>query len=190
MREGCPISTSMRLIRVGDKILSRDKITAKIDEILTLRASGLSQIDVAKILNVDRPFVSRLESLGEIAKGGKLALVGFPIGNKVELEKMAFEEGVEFVYILTDKERWSMVSNTDGAMLVNDLLELLQNLKNFDTIILLASNLRSQYAENIIGKQVISLEIGKSPIKDDVEVDVERVRKIIKEIRQKEGEKK
>ena len=61
--------------------------------------------------------------------------------------------------------------------------------QNFDTIILLASNLRSQYAESIIGKQVISIEIGKSPIKDDVEVDIEKVRQIIREIRQKEGEK-
>ena len=174
---------------MGDKVLSRDKIIAKIDEILKLRQNGMSQIDVAKFLNLDRPFVSRLESLGEVAKGGKIALGGFPLGNKEELEQMALEEGVEFVYVLTDKERWSLVSNTDGAMLVNDLLELLQHLKNFDTIILLASNLRSQYAESIIGKQVISIEIGKSPIKDDVEVDIEKVRQIIREIRQKEGEK-
>ena len=101
---------------MGDKVLSRDKIIAKIDEILKLRQNGMSQIDVAKFLNLDRPFVSRLESLGEVAKGGKIALVGFPIGNKEELEQMALEEGVEFVYVLTDKERWSLVSNTDGAM--------------------------------------------------------------------------
>lgn len=178
----------MKLIRIGEKILDRDKIYRKIEEILMLRSSGISQIEVAKILDLDRTFISRLESIGEISKGGKLALVGFPIANKAELEQMAQKEGVEFVYLMTDKERWDMVTTTEGAALVNSLLELIQTLKNYDTIIFLASNLRSQFAENIIGKQVITIEIGESPIKDDVIVDVSSIRELIREIRRKEGE--
>ncbi len=176
----------MKLIRIGDKLIDRDKIIRRIDEILTLRSNGQSQIDSAKSLGLDRTFISRLESLGEVLKGGKLALVGFPVANKDELEEVAFEEGVEFTFLLTDKERWEMVSDTDGATLVNNLLELIQTLKNYDTIIFLASNFRSQFAESIIGKQVLTIEIGKSPIKEDVKVDAIKIRELIREIRRRE----
>lgn len=176
----------MKLIRIGDKLIDRDKIIRRIDEILTLRSNGQSQIEAAKSLGLDRTFISRLESLGEVLKGGKLALVGFPVSNKDELEKVAFEEGVEFTFLLTDKQRWEMVSDTDGATLVNNLLELIQTLKNYDTIIFLASNFRSQFAESIIGKQVLTIEIGKSPIKEDVKVDAEKIRELIREIRRRE----
>ncbi len=176
----------MKIIRIGDKLVDRDKIIRRIDEVLTLRSNGQSQIDVARNLGLDRTFISRLESLGEVLKGGKLALVGFPVGNKDELEKVAFEEGVEFTFLLTDKERWEMVSDTDGATLVNNLLELIQTLKNYDTIIFLASNFRSQFAESIIGKQVLTIEIGKSPIKEDVKVDATKIRQLIREIRRRE----
>ena len=179
----------MRLIRIGEKLIDRDKVVRRIDDILKMRASGLSQTDVAKYLDVDRTFISRLETLGEVHKGGKIALVGFPVANKEELEKVAYEEGVEFIYLLTDKERWDLVSDTDGATLVNNLLELIQTIKNFDTIIFLASNFRGQFAESIIGKQVLTIEIGKSPIKEDVVVDANEIRSLIREIRRK-GEAK
>jgi DNA invertase Pin-like site-specific DNA recombinase len=179
----------MRLIRIGEKLIDRDKVVRRIDDILKMRASGLSQTDVAKYLDVDRTFISRLETLGEVHKGGKIALVGFPVANKEELEKVAYEEGVEFIYLLTDKERWDLVSDTDGATLVNNLLELIQTIKNFDTIIFLASNFRGQFAESIIGKQVLTIEIGKSPIKEDVMVDANEIRSLIREIRRK-GEAK
>ncbi|HHY18825.1 MAG TPA: transcriptional regulator [Firmicutes bacterium] len=176
----------MKLVRVGDKLIDRDKIVRRIDEILEMRSNGQSQIDVAKYLEVDRTFISRLESLGEVVKGGKIALVGFPIGNRAELERVAFEEGVEFTYLLTEEERLDLVAQTDGATLVNNLLELISTLKNYDTIIFLASNFRSQFAESIIGKQVLTIEIGKSPITEDVEVDAEEIRTLIREIRRKE----
>ena len=95
----------------------------------------------------------------------------------------------EFIYLITDKERWDLVSDTDGATLVNNLLELIQTIKNFDTIIFLASNFRGQFAESIIGKQVLTIEIGKSPIKEDVMVDANEIRSLIREIRRK-GEAK
>jgi transcriptional regulator len=70
------------LIRIGEKIISRRRIDQYVSRMLELRAKGLSQAEVAGRLGVDRTLVSRLESLGEVRKGKRIAVVGFPIQKK------------------------------------------------------------------------------------------------------------
>ena len=99
----------MDFVRIGDKIVSREKINEAIDDILTRRAKGLSQAEVASQMGLDRTFISRLETLGELRKGGSIALVGFPLSNCEEIKRVAREEGVEFVLVMNDDERWDFV---------------------------------------------------------------------------------
>jgi len=89
----------MDFIRVGDKLISRQRIVHMIDKALEKRVAGASQQEVANMLGVDRSFVSRLETLGEIRKGSKIALIGFPVGNKDELKQVADEFGVDYCYL-------------------------------------------------------------------------------------------
>ena len=88
----------MDLIRLGEKIISRRKLNNVINEILGLRAKGLSQTEVASRLGVDRTLVCRLESLGEIRKGRRLAVVGLQVLNKEEVQQALEREGVDFCF--------------------------------------------------------------------------------------------
>jgi len=73
------------LLRIGEKIINRQKINQIIDEMLNLRSQGFSQQEVANRVGIDRTVISKLETLGEVRKGGRVALVGFPIENREEL---------------------------------------------------------------------------------------------------------
>lgn len=177
----------MELYRIGDKVVDSRKIQREIERILSLRSQGLSQLEVAEKLGIDRPLISRLESMGEVRKGKKIALVGFPIGNKEELAKVAAEEGVDFVFLLTDRERWDWVEKRSGAKLVNEMMELISQLgQQYDLVIFLGSDMRLKIMEAILGQKLVGFEIGKSPIKEDCYLDPERLRKIIFECRGKE----
>ena len=84
------------LTHIGDKIINRQKVHQAVDAILDMRGRGLSQQDVAKEIGVDRTLISRLETLGEVRKGGLIAVIGFPVKNCEELQSMARQEGVTF----------------------------------------------------------------------------------------------
>ena len=75
----------MSIERIGDKIISTEKIYRTVDAMLAQRIHGVSQQEVARNFNTDRAFISRLENLGEVRKGLRLALIGFPVKNCVEL---------------------------------------------------------------------------------------------------------
>ena len=77
--------------RIGDKVVDRDRLYHVVDRVLELRAAGVSQLEVAQRLGTDRSFVSRLVALGEIHRGARLALVGFPLGDKEALLSVAQE---------------------------------------------------------------------------------------------------
>lgn len=70
------------LVRIGDKVIDRARLHRLIDQALDLRAGGASQQEVADRLGTDRTFVSRLETLGELRRGRRIGLVGFPVANK------------------------------------------------------------------------------------------------------------
>lgn len=170
----------MELYRIGDKVVDGRKIQREIQRILTLRSQGLSQLEVAEQLGIDRPLISRLESMGEVRKGKKIALVGFPVANKEELVQVAAQEGVDYVFLLTDKERWAWVQGHSGVELVNQIMEIISKLgQKFDLVIFLGSDMRLKIMEAIVGQKLVGLEIGKSPIKEDCYIDPEKLRNLI-----------
>jgi transcriptional regulator with XRE-family HTH domain len=172
----------MRIIRIGNKLISTEKVSGIIEDIFRLRVKGYSQQEVAQRLNIDRPFISRLERLGEIRKGRRIAVVGFPIENKEELEKMLVEEGVEYTLLLTDKERWEFVEGTNGVELLNSIMNIITHLRTCDIVVTIGSNYRIKLCQALLDKEVIGVEIGKSPIEGDRYVSVDEIREIIKYI--------
>lgn len=54
------------LLRIGDKLINRNKIDRVVDRILHLRTQGLSQQEVAAQVGIDRSVISRLEHMGEV----------------------------------------------------------------------------------------------------------------------------
>ena len=54
----------MDLIRIGDKLIHVTKIDETVRRVLKMRSEGLSQQEVAAKLNLDRTFISRLETIG------------------------------------------------------------------------------------------------------------------------------
>ena len=75
----------MKFSRIGNKIINIDRIERVIQQIVSLREEGYSQSQVARALGVERSFVSKLEGIGEVRRGKKIALLGFPIKNKEEI---------------------------------------------------------------------------------------------------------
>lgn len=169
----------MDIIRVQDKVLNPERIHRVVDQILQLRQEGLSQQEVATRLNVDRTMISRLESLGEIRKGSRLALVGFPVANVEELTGVAQSEGVDFIWLMNDKERWRFVKEKNGAELINEFMLLVSRIKSYDAVIFIGSDMRIKMVEAILGSRVITWEIGISPIKEDRWVNPDQLRQLI-----------
>jgi len=168
----------MEFIRVGDKVIGREKLTNLIAEILRRRSEGATQQEVAEELRVERSFVSHLERLGEVRRGTRVAVVGFPIKNVDEVRAVAEECGVEFIYVLSESQRRAFVSK-DGSSLFNEVLEILARLRDFDTVVLLASDWRIKVIGKILGREVMGVPLGKSPIKRDKRVNVQDLRQLL-----------
>lgn len=169
----------MSYIRVGEKLVSKDRIMRTVEKVLDRRAAGMSQQDVANELQLDRSFISRLETIGELRKGGKIAIIGFPVLNKQELYDVAAEFGVDYVFLLTDEERWKWVRETTGAELLNEIMELVANVRAYDSVILIGSGMRIRLTEALVDKQVIPIFIGESPIREDKYVNPEELRTLL-----------
>lgn len=168
------------LIRIGDKVVQRSRIYRLVDRILLRRAEGLSQQEVAEELGVDRTLVSRLESLGEVRRGPKVALIGFPIANRDELQQLAADRGVDFVLLMSNRERWQFVEGVDGASLFNQVLTILRRIKDCDVVIFLGSDRRVQTVEDLIGRdRLLAITLGPSPLEADCYVDPGRVAALI-----------
>jgi len=171
----------MDLIRIGEKAISREKLNREITEILKLRTEGLTQGEVARKLGIERTFVSRLERLGEIRKGEKIAIVGFPIKNKDEILSLAKKMGIDYTLLLSQEERIGFIEKKTKSDLFNEIISIITSLIDFDLIIFLGSDKRVEVAEKLFSIQVIGVEIGKSPITEDRYVDPELISKILKE---------
>lgn len=157
----------MRLLRIGDKIVDRDRLVNLISEILHRRAIGATQQEVAVAMGLERAFVSHLEGLGEVRRGNRIAVVGFPIANKEELENIARAFAVDFIYFLSEKERREYVRRRSGTEIFNELLELLAGLKDYDVVLFIASDKRIAALEKILDREIIGIPLGNSPIKRD-----------------------
>ena len=138
-------------MRIGDKLISRGKLRRIIDRILEARAAGSSQQEVANQIGTDRTFISRLETLGEVRKGKRVALIGFPIKNKEELLEVARSEGVDYSLIFTDDERWDFLDTKSSVELFNQVLELIGHFREYDRVIFLGSDMRVELVEGILG---------------------------------------
>lgn len=176
----------MDLIRIGDKLISLSRIDNIVQEMLDLRQQGVSQAEVAKKFNTDRTFLSRLEGLGEVRKGRTIALVGFPIKNTEELKEVAHQEGVDFSLLMTDRERWDFVYEKSGIELLNEVMSLIYKVRQYDVVIILGSDQRLRLFKALLDKEVVSIDIGKSPITQDVYLDPVNLRDIIRTIKKDE----
>lgn len=175
----------MDLLRIGEKIISRKKMARLIDQILEMRSAGVAQQEIANRLGVDRTFISRLENLGEVRKGNRIAVVGFPIKNKDEIMDLLHREGIEFTLVMTEKERWDFVKKASGIELLNKIMNLLAEAKSFDVVIVIGSNQRIKIIEAILDKEVVGLEIGESPIEEDKYVDPLKIQEILSVVKTK-----
>lgn len=173
----------MDLIRIGDKLISMEKIIESIEEMLKLRQQGLSQAEVAKRFDTDRTFISRLENLGEVRKGKTIALVGFPIKNIDEIRDLAVQEGVDYVLLMTEKERWDFVYEKTGIELLNEVMGLIYKVRQYDVVIIIGSEQRLRLFKALLDKEVVSISIGKSPITQDKYIDPDSLREVIRKLK-------
>lgn len=173
----------MEFFRIQDKIVSWNKIASTLKKALTLRARGFSQQETADRLAIDRTFISRLEKIGELRKGQSIACVGFPLKNKEEVRQILEKEGVDFMLLMTEKERLDYVNNRSGKDVLNEMMDLIARTREYDVVILIGSNERLRLIESILDTQVIPIEIGTSPITEDKWVDPELLKKILRSVK-------
>ena len=169
--------------RIQDKIVSKQKIDSTVSKILEMRSRGFSQQEVADRLKVDRTFISRLESIGEIRKGSSIAVVGFPILNKGEIEEVLRKEGVDFYLLMTEEERIGYVQERSGAELLNELMNLIGEFRKYDVVVCIGSDFRIKLVQGILDNEVIGIEIGESPLTEDKWVDPVEVKRVLAAIK-------
>ncbi len=173
----------MDFIRIQDKIISWQRIENTLKKILQLRARGISQQDVAGRLGIDRTFISRLEGIGELRKGQTIACIGFPLINKDEIRTILEEAGVEFILLMTEQERLDFVNQYSGKELLNVIMDLVSRIRKYEVVICLGSDTRIKLIKGVLDAEVISVEIGTSPITEDKWVDPLEIRKILRAIK-------
>lgn len=169
----------MSLIRIGDKIINRHKIDSYTDQVLELRSQGLSQQEVANRLGLERTFISRLEGLGEVRQGSRVAVLGFPVSNKEELVEVVNELGIDFAMLMTDGERWDFVRQKSGVELLNEIMGLMMKLRTYDVVVVIGSDLRIRIAQALLDKEVVPIKLGDTPIEQDQYVDPVYLKEIL-----------
>lgn len=173
----------MHLIRIGDKVINRERIFHVVTRVLELRAGGLSQQEVAEKLDIDRTLISRLETIGEVRKGKKIALVGFPVQNGPELVEIAQAEGLDFILLMSEEERMDFARSQNGADLLNQVMALIARARECDAVIFIGSDQRLKMVEALVGPNVIGVEIGFSPLHEDKYVDPVAIRDLIRSLK-------
>jgi len=173
----------MDFIRIQDKIISWQKMENTLKKILQMRARGVSQQEVADRLFIDRTFISRLEGIGELRKGQTIACIGFPLINKQEIQEILEKEGVDCTLLMSEQERLDFVTQRSGKELLNELMEITARMRKYEIVICMASDERIKMVKGLLDAEVISLELGTSPITEDKWVDPKEIRKILKAIK-------
>ncbi|NLM52383.1 MAG: helix-turn-helix transcriptional regulator [Firmicutes bacterium] len=171
----------MEFIRIGEKLVNLQKIDKTVRRILQLRSSGMSQQEVAAKLQVDRTFISRLESLGNVRRGGRMGMMAFPVSNKEELLALADRYGVEKKLILSNQERWQLIQHKSGIDFLHAVFKIIEDLRQCDTVFVFCSAKWNRLASALLDNEVYTVEIGKSPINTDVYVDPQKVESILKQ---------
>lgn len=161
----------MKLYRIGGKLVSEAKLFESVSAILADREGGATQEEAARTHSVQRSFVSFLETLGEIRRGQRIALVAFPVSNVDEVKELAARHSVDLVLVLSQSQREG-VESASARDMFNMLLDSMAELASFDTIVLCASDKRIETFSRIFDSEVIGIPIGESPIREDVVVDL------------------
>ena len=164
----------MRFYRIGEKVVSRDKLVDAVEGILESREAGATQEEAARAAGVTRSVVSFLETLGEVRRGPRVALVGFPVANVDEVREVAERHAVDLVLVVSQAERESIESGS-SANVFNRLLETLATLRDYDTVILMASDWRIATIERILGSEVVGMPLGPTPLRADRTVDIDEL---------------
>ena len=164
----------MRFYRIGEKVVSRDKLVDAVEGILESREAGATQEEAARAAGVTRSVVSFLETLGEVRRGPRVALVGFPVANVDEVRAVAERHAVDLVLVVSQAERESIESGS-SANVFNRLLETLATLRDYDTVILMASDWRIATIERILGSEVVGMPLGPTPLRADRTVDIDEL---------------
>lgn len=133
-------------------------------------------------MGVDRSFISRLETLGEMRKARQIGVVGFPIKNKEEILRILADKGINNCFLMSEAERTSFVQSKSGTEIVNEMMELIRQYRMYDTVIVLASDKRTKWIESLFDHQVITVDIGTSPLTEDVYVEPARIIEILDHI--------
>lgn len=170
--------------RIGDKIVSRERLLRAIERAMEMRVRGASQQEAAQALGVDRSFVSRLEALGQLHRGARVAVVGFPVANKAELEQACRQAGAEWVLLMNNEERWRYARERSGDVVFNEIMEQLSALSHFDRVVFLGSDMRIRLIEAILGPdRLVGFTLGPSPLIEDVTVDPQRLAALVSEVK-------
>ncbi len=174
-----------RIFRVGEKMISLNKAARLVERVLELREKGVSQQEAAKRLHLDRSFVSRLEAIGEIRKGNRVAVIGFPLENTEQLSDLCRSYGLDFYFLLNNRDRWEMVRDQQALDFFNRMLELVARLREFDTLIMISSERWYQLAEALLDIQIIFINLGPTPIREDRFLDPQQLKKTLDLVTQK-----
>jgi transcriptional regulator with XRE-family HTH domain len=173
----------MDFFRVQDKIISWQKLEKTLKQALVLRSKGFSQQETAEKLMIDRTFISRMEGIGELRKGQTVACLGFPISNKLEIQELLEKEGVDFILLMTEEERLNFINQSSGKEMLNLIMDLTAKVRSYEIVICMGSDERIRLIERILDNQVITVELGKSPLTEDQWVDPREISKILRSIK-------
>jgi len=173
----------MDFYRIQDKIISWEKVERTLHKALLMRSRGFSQQETASRLDIDRTFISRLETIGELRKGQTIACIGFPVLNKNEIQEILETEGVDCILLMTEQERQDFINLRNGKEVLNEIMNLTAQIRTYDIVILMGSDERLKLIEGILDGQVVSIELGSSPLTEDKWVDPAEVKKILRSIR-------
>ncbi len=177
------------ILRIGEKLVSVDRAGRLLERVLELRATGLSQQEVARRLSLDRSFISRLETIGEIRKGKRIAVIGFPIENKEELVNICQDLGLEFFWLMTNRERWELVDDKKALDFLNQVLNLITRLRDYEILVMATSKKWYRLAEALLDCQIIFLDLGSTPVHEDRRVDPDRFGNLIEQVLKERGRK-
>jgi formyltetrahydrofolate hydrolase len=128
-----------------------------------------------------------LEGIGEVHKGKDIAVAGFPIKNKDEVISVLEKHGIDFYIIMTEQERREFAESKNGAELINELMALLAKGRSYDVVIVIASDMRSKMLAALLDKEIITINIGHSPLTQDVYIDPALLDSVIESVKDKKA---
>jgi len=181
---GCLGLQNERVFRIGEKLVSLNKVMRQVEKTLEMREKSHSQQEIATRLNLDRSFISRLESIGEIRKGRRVAVIGFPLANSSELTAICRAFGLDFSMLLNDQERWALVQDKQALDFFNKMLEIVTRLREYDTLIMITSEKWFHLAEALLDLQIIFISLGPTPISEDRTIEPQHLRDTLEQVLQ------